>query len=184
MKTADIISVNPGKETLGQTTSKSESIFRSSVLNKNYDSKKLSLSALLFPTIGSGSLEFRKYSVPLRTVFATILILTGLASVSTATGICSLIFGGMLAMGLLTRPIMAAAAAFYAIMSALSIRAGISDITSLSLMFGCMVFCILGSGKYSCDYLLRHFLKHYQIKKEKIRREKALTYKAFRYAKF
>lgn len=186
MKINDTISVNPGKEALGQTGK--ESIFRASVINRETDKASISAVSFVLPTTKSGSAEFTKYSVPLRALFASILILAGLMcvtnAVNTGYGVCSLIFGGLLAIGAFTRPVMIGAAAYYAVISALSIRAGGADLFSLSLMFGCMIFSVFGSGKYSCDFLLRKAIRRNKIKAEKRRSQNALSYKAYRCAKF
>lgn len=191
MKIADTISVNPGKETLGHSTLPTESIFRQSVLNKEKDKTRTNFLTLLFPTVKSGSSEFVKYSLPLRSVFATILILTGLTTLqSTATtlpfglSVCSLIFGGFLALGLFTRPVMLGAASYYAVCAALSLRMGNPDMISLCLMFGAMIFSAYGSGKYSCDFLIRQAFRRHKIAVQKKRSQNALSYKAFRYSQF
>lgn len=189
MKIADTISVNPGKETLGHSALPANTIFRQSVLNK--EKERVNILTLLFPTVKSGSSEFVKYALPLRSVFATILILTGLTTLLSAgaplpygLSVCSLVFGGFLAFGLLTRPLMIGAAAYYAICSALSLRMGNADILSLSLMFGSMIFSIYGSGKYSCDFLIRKTVRRHKISSRRKRSENALTYKAFKYSRY
>lgn len=185
MKIADTISVNPGKSTLGHRDKASDTIFRSPVVGveKSHD---INLVKVLFPSAGTGSSELRKYSVPMRTVFATILLASGIFMLSmphfgdsVAFAICTLSFGAFLALGLFTRPVMFAASIFYCIAGALSIRHGVTDMNTFALMFGCLLFCITGSGKYSCDTLLRKGLQHHKINSEKKRREKMMGYKAF-----
>lgn len=191
MKISDTISVNPGKETLGHSTLPADSMFRQSVLNQDHNKSRINYLTLFFPTVKSGSSEFVKYSLPLRSVFATILILTGLTSMQSSItllpfglSVCSLIFGGLLAIGFLTRPVMIGAAAYYAICSALSLRMGTTDMVSLCLMFGSMIFSVYGSGKYSCDFIIRRIVRRHKINAIKKRSEHALSYKAFRYAKY
>lgn len=185
MKITDTISVNPGKTALGHVENSSDSIFRSHVLGTETN-RTLNLTSFLFPSCASGTTEFRKYSVPLRTIFSTILIVTGLtilthspSGTAIAYVVCTLSFGGFLALGLLTRPLMAAASIFYCIAGALSIRAGVTDMNTFALMFGCAIFCATGAGKYSCDTLIRKSIRNHKIKSEKKRIENMMGYKAF-----
>lgn len=190
MKIIDTISVNPGKTTLGHTES-GTSIFRNPVLGVESDSKPADFTKVLFPSAGAGVKEFKKYATGLRTLFATILIITGLALLSTTAvihstvlAICSLCFGGILALGLLTRPVMLGAAVFYCIMGALSIRAGVTDVTVFSLMFGCLIFSTIGSGKYSCDEILRHAILRHRKQSIRKRKEDMMGYRAFHHVRF
>lgn len=185
MKLTDTISVNPGKTALGHSENASDSIFRNPVLGVE-KRQGVSISKVLFPSSASGSTELRKYSVPLRTLFATILIVTGLnlitmgiTGTSLAYGVCTISFGAFLALGLLTRPIMAAASVFYCLGGALSIRHGITDLNTFALMFGCILFTVAGAGKYSCDTLIRQALRRHKLNEEKKRRTNMMSYKAF-----
>ena len=189
MKVSDTISVNPGKTALGHVETPS-TLFRNPVLGVE-SSRHFDILNICFPTSKGGTTEFRKYDVPLRTIFATILIVTGITMLTipygihgTAFAVCTLCFGSFLALGLLTRPIMLGAAIFYCIVGALSLRAGLADITIFSLMFGCLIFAVLGSGKYSCDALIRNGLMRLK-KRSKIKREQEmLGYKAFHKVRF
>lgn len=186
MKITDTISVNPGKTALGHVDTSASSFFRTPVIGSKNATQSFSLVNVIFPSVKTGTEEYRKYDVPLRTIFATILIITGLSVFTFATGIhslgfavCSLVFGALLALGFLTRPIMLGAAVFYCICGALSIRSGAADISSFSLMFGCLVFGVIGSGKYSCDTLIRKFIHHQKRVAYKKRKENLMGYKAF-----
>lgn len=186
MKVTDTISVNPGKTALGHSESKSENIFRTSVINR--EAKGIDALTLLLPSSVSGINEFKKFALPLRALFATILIVAGLTLLqsvhASALGILEIIFGGLLALGLFTRLAMAGASVYFAIMAALSIRAGRPDLIPLCLMFGTALFCALGSGKYSLDMMLRSLFVRHKKNQEKKRSEKALSYKAFHYARY
>lgn len=191
MKTSDTISVNPGKVTLGQTESNTANIFRANVIDRNKHTGSVDILAVLCPSVGSGVNELKNYALPLRALFATLLIVAGLTVLQTSSGIqltamgvLELVFGSLLAIGFLTRPIMAAAAVYFAIAGALSIRSGQTDITSLCLMFGCGLFCILGSGKYSVDLMLRSAILKYRKRKAARRSSEVLGYKAFHSVKF
>lgn len=191
MKIADTISVNPGKTTLGHVDTPASSIFRSPVISSEVSHRSKDLLKIIFPTLGGGTMEYKKYEVPLRTIFSTILIVSGITMLSSIGGIhgmgmaiCSLCFGAMLAIGLFTRPVMLGAAVYYCICGALSIRTGAIDLSIFSLMFGCLIFGVIGAGKYSCDSaLLNACLKHRKISEIK-RKENMMSYKAFHHAKF
>ena len=146
---------------------------------------------LLFPASKSGLNEYKKYDVPLRTIFATILIVTGVTMLTIPNGIhgsgfaiTTLCFGGLLALGMLTRPVMLGAAIYYCITGALSIRYGSINLSAFCLMFGCLVFAVVGGGKYSCDTIIRSTIlrsKHAHKTKSK---ENFMGYKAFHNVKF
>lgn len=184
MKIADTISVNPGKTALGHVETPS-SILRSQVAGVE-NSRHIDLVKVIFPTTKSGLSEFSKYDVPLRTIFATILIVTGITLLTMPTvtfassiAICSLCFGGLLALGLFTRPLMLGASVFYCISGALALRTGVADMTVFALMFGCLIFALTGSGKYSCDTLIRHSILCHKRNSERKRKENMMSYKAF-----
>lgn len=191
MKISDTISVNPGKNTLGHVESSTSSLFRNPVIDSTPSSHSMNVMSIVFPSTKSGLGEFRKYDVPLRTIFATILIVSGLSMLlstgvvtSTALGVCSLCFGLFLALGLMTRPVMIGAAVYYCICGALSIRAGVAEISYFSLMFGCLIFGVIGAGKYSCDTLLRNVINRTKRNAVAKRREKMMGYKAFHAVRF
>ncbi|MCH5230058.1 MAG: hypothetical protein J1F12_08735 [Muribaculaceae bacterium] len=191
MKLTDTISVNPGKTTLGEVENASTGILRSHVLNSREETTSINLTKVIFPSINSGLSEYAKYAVPMRTLFATILIISGLTMLNhingmagTACGICTLCFGGFLALGLFLRPVMAGAAIYYCILGAVALRGGMTDLTLFSLMFGCLIFCLIGGGKYSCDTLIRRGIRRHKIKKEKKRHEEMMGYRAFHNARF
>lgn len=191
MKVADTISVNPGKTTLGEKSSPSAGILRVPVLDRQKRTSGLNLSVLLCPSTNQGLAEYKKFALPLRALFATILIVAGLTlfqsplpTVSYSLGILEIIFGGLLAVGFLTRPIMGCAGVYFGIMAALSLRNGIADITPLCLMFGSFLFCATGSGKYSLDFLIKNAIRnHVRFRNEKKKNE-MMGYKAFHYAKY
>lgn len=190
MKIADTISVNPSKTTLGHVEATS-SIFRNPVLGVENPAHSINFVNMVFPASKSGLTEYRKYEVPLRAMFATILIVTGISLLSTTFAahsagfaICTLVFGGFLALGLLTRPVMLGAAIFYCINGALAIRSGSPDVSVFSMMFGCLIFAVIGGGKYSLDTLIRGSIRRYSKHAERKRRENLMSYKAFHNVKF
>lgn len=187
MKVTDTISVNPSKTTLGHVESASSPIFRTTVIGAETSAKNFSLLSLILPSSGLRNNEIKKYEVPLRTLFATILIVCGISMLqlngSIAYAVCCLSFGFVLAIGFLTRPVMIGASLFYCISGALSLRAGNIDINMFLLMFGSLIFALTGAGKYSFDTLLRKSIVHHQKKREIARKEKCMGYKAFHAAR-
>ncbi|MCH5240379.1 MAG: hypothetical protein J1F38_09150 [Muribaculaceae bacterium] len=187
MKINDTISVNPSKNALGQVETPVSSIFRSQVLREESQTGSIDILQIAFPSTKSGLGEMGKYSVPLRTLFATILIVTGLSFMhigEVSLAICSLSFGGFLALGLLTRPVMLGAAVYYCILGALSIRAGVPDISLFSMMFGCLIFGVAGAGKYSCDTIIKTAIKRNKKRHERKMKENYLGYRAFHKVNF
>lgn len=188
MKATDTISVNPSKTALGHVEASASSIFRSTVLNAEPASHSVNILKVLFPSTNAGVSEYKKYEVPLRTLFATILIVTGITllemSVAPAIAICSLCFGGCLAIGLFTRPVMLGASVYYCISGALALRSGQVEMTTFCLMFGCVLFAILGSGKYSCDTLIKNAIVRSRKNVERKRKESCMGYKAFHNVKY
>lgn len=191
MKIADTISVNPSKTALGHVENPTASIFRNPVLGAEQNRHSINILSMLFPTCKEGTGEYRKYEVPLRTLFATILIVTGIAvltsgvaAYSVSFAICSLAFGALLALGLFTRPVMIGAAVYFCITGALAIRTGMADISVFSLMFGCLIFGVMGSGKYSCDSLIRKAIARQTKRAQLKHKENLMGYKAFHSVKF
>ena len=189
MKISDTISVNPGKTAMGHVDTPS-SILRTPVIGAE-NSHRVDFVKLFFPASKSGLSEFRKYEVPLRTLFSTILIVTGISMLTISSGIhgtafaiCTLCFGALLGIGMFTRPIMLGASVFYCISGALALRGGMADMTVFSLMFGCLIFAVVGAGKYSCDSLIRHGIMNHKRNIEKKRKETMMSYKVFHQIKF
>ena len=183
MKITDTISVNPSKTALGHVDTPAKTLFRTSIIGGEAHSRPVDLLRILFPSCAIGNKELRKYEVPLRTVFATILIVTGITlienSLSLSIAIPTICFGAILALGLFTRPVMLGAAVFYCIEGALSIRYGHFNLNVLSLMFGCLIFAVMGGGKYSCDTLIRNLIFRHKSKISPKYKEDFLGYKAF-----
>lgn len=189
MKITDTISVNPSKTTMGQVEN-AASIFRSPVIDR-HSSLTFDPIKVLFPTTGLGINEYKKYETPLRTLFATILIVTGISMLTSfglsegiGFAVCTLSFGAFLALGLLTRPVMLGASIYYCIMGALGLRAGAPDLTVFSLMFGCLIFGVIGAGKYSCDTLIRGAILRNKRASVRRNKENYMGYKAFHKVKF
>lgn len=191
MKLSDTISVDPGKITLGAKNNElNAGIFRVNVLtDRKEEDSILRLTSLVFPAVNSGSKLLNKYCLPLRTLFSALLIISGLAMLGLSTttlpinigiGVVAIAIGGMLALGLFTKIASAGGALFFGIMGAISLRAGTVNMEVFMLMFGCLLFLVVGAGKYSCDTILRsHIIKK---RKETLQKHGELSYKSFRYS--
>lgn len=190
MKISDTISVDPSKTTLGARNNEAiDTLLRTSV--RSFDNAEISrnsaLTTLLFPSARKGLSAFDKFSVPMRSVFASLLIISGITTLQTAipaapyflwSAIIAIAAGAFLALGMFTRTTMGISAIFFAIMGMIALRAGISDPYSFMLMFGCMVFFLTGAGKYSVDECMRKILKRNRISKNK-KSGIELSYKAY-----
>lgn len=191
MKVIDTISVNPSKTAMGHVDAgKGTNLFRSHIIGEESPTPSINTTDILFPTVSKGMSEYRKYALPLRTIFATILIVTGITLLEMPVGlhsvgfaICTLCFGTFLALGLFTRPTMLGASIFYCISGALGIRHGMPDVSVFSLMFGALLFAVIGSGKYSCDTLIRTAILRHIKRSERKRKENVMSYKAFHQVK-
>ena len=188
MNTNKTISVEPGKITLAERKNRERAAeyFRTSILNSETQKiEKINLSKLLFPTQKSANLSFVKYSVPLRSIFSALLIISGILTLQTSNSsaiisiaILSFIFGGFLALGLLTRVIMGASAIMFGLLGIITLREGTPEIQSFLLMFGSLCFFLSGSGKYSIDTIIRKQLLKYSKKNSS---KEASSYKVFHY---
>lgn len=189
MKTTETISVNPGKNTLRQVHEETiQKLFRGNLVTTGEnDSVSKCFLSIVFPGTKSGLEQFKNYALPMRAIFASLLILTGLQAMEGSMfsilpfgiGLAIAIAGGLLAIGLLSRPVMFLSAIYFAIAGALQIRSGVNDISLFSLMFGSLLFAITGSGKYSCDFLIKGNLKRYITRKKAMKADRMMGYKAF-----
>lgn len=190
MNNVKTISVEPAKITLGEQIRKeSQSKFlRSHILESRHITiSKKDVMTLCFPSTSNGMDLLSKYALPMRSVFAALLIISGIpylsvSGLSLAFGIVSITFGAMLALGLLSRIAMGLSAVMYCAAGLFALRHGIYDILSFTLMFGSVLFFFLGSGKYSCDTFIRRSLIRKSLRNREKETEKALSYKALQYA--
>ena len=189
MSLSKTISVEPAKITLAEKKNKelASELLRISILKReNEYNNKFNLLDLVFPTQSAANDIFRKYAVPARTIFSALLIVAGLTSLNHAfspwlnsVGILEIIFGSFLALGLLSRPIMALSSIMFLALGITSLRIGQIDVTPFAMMFGSLIFFLQGGGKYSCDTLIRKSIKRYLVNRRiKIKKE-SLSYKAF-----
>ena len=190
MTRTDTISVNPGKDTLGdKNLSLKTDFFRNNILVEKKKGK-IDFCDLIFPSLSKETLALNKFFVPLRTIFATLLIICGISIIegtaivnaSLALGIVEIILGSFLAIGLLSRPLMCLGAGLFGVLGTIALRNGIVETEYFTMMFGCLIFSVLGSGKYSVDYILRVNLKKWISKYQEKPSSYRKSYLAFKYA--
>ena len=192
MNTTKTISVEPAKITLADKKNKELAMqfLRTSVLNKDYDhNHKKEILNLLFPTQNLANETFVKFSVPLRTIFSAVLIVSGISYFegnglgigSLWISILEIIFGTFLALGLFSRIVMGGATVIFALTGLIALRHGINDVTAFSMMFGSLIFFVMGAGKYSCDSMIRKYIRKREIIKRRKSQDEYVSYKAFSY---
>lgn len=175
------ISVDPGKITLGAKSISITNNLRADILHQPHH---LDMTRALFasPNISIGKLN--SFSIPLRTLFAAILIISGIYSISSgiaplSLGIIEITIGGMLAIGFLSKIAMGVGTILFGALGILSLRAGMADIQSFTLCLGCVAFFLYGVGKYSCDNLIYMALRRYGKSRMAKKNVNEISYKSF-----
>ncbi len=193
MSKVQVISVNPGVKTIGElsrynrlarlsraiapTTAKHHSLFKRTVnllfgLNKGVDTRlsgKLMLLRLL-----CGSLMVSSVAIPM--ISAEIF--------SFQMGIESMVMltlGVSLMLGFLSRLTSYAGVAWFGYNLALSLIAGVPEVSYGALMLLMLVFSVLGPGLFSADQLLRKalFAMRRSMRQRKRKDATVLDYRAF-----
>lgn len=196
MKLSRVISVDPGRLTLGALHPEAPvRLIRTKVLSPVYKERKGKGSLnLTFACMMPGVNLYGTYILLLRLLFAALLIVSGVFILdsriiapenimsSRIFAIGEIAAGGMLAVGLLSRFAMLSAAVVFAIISVKSGIYGDLDIQSIACFIGSAIFLIAGTGKYSLDYLIRKGIMSHTAKKRKAAREARMSYKAYRVA--
>lgn len=188
----EIISVDPGRKTLGalystvnpsilETASRTVCSERKSVMSE--------VNAML-PTSAPGVDRFGVYMLSFRIFLASmlatsgILILSGHLTAPTSPlpalhyAIFEIIAGVSLGLGLFTRFSMGAITLLFTASAVESLVAGVFDMQAFLSFFGCLWFFTAGSGKYSCDFLIKKGLRKRAIKRRHRLQEDRLSYRA------
>lgn len=191
----DIISVNPGKMTLGALHPEAtEKLIRSSakMLSTPATTKNGFLN-FVFASSTPGVGRFGSYMLICRLLFSALLIVSGAFILSGEINapavpfipfyfaIAELVAGSMIGLGLLTRIASFSCGLLFAYLSVMSILSGIFDMTNLILTFSCVAFAMFGGGKFSVDFLIRKGLINHAIRKRQKMEQNRLSYKAYRY---
>ncbi len=195
MNTAETISVNPVSKTLGALNPEATLRFLQENARKvdvSHNKKSLSLSRLFFSTSTPGVSIFSGRMLAFRLMFAALLIVSGsfiLAGEITspinfidpyALALTEIIAGGMLALGFMTRPAMAATTLLFGCAATLNLMEGIFDMQAMLCCLGSMIFMVMGAGRFSTDFLIRKAIVMRKHRKQKQMREDRLSYKAYR----
>ncbi|MDE6444605.1 MAG: DoxX family protein [Muribaculaceae bacterium] len=189
---ADIISVDPAQTTLGALHPEfAERIARKVKVETPSFSRRMWLD-MTFACATPGVARNSRTMLLLRLCFAALMIVSGafilsgeiyspLAGFDAVTfAALELAVGSMLALGLFTRFAMFAAVAGFGFMSFQSISAGIFDMQSLLCCLTSLSFLLLGSGRYSADFLLRKSIILRAAKRRRKMQADRLSYKAYR----
>lgn len=196
MHTAETISVNPVSKTLGALNPEATLRFLqqynaqcADALNKK---KSFSLMKMIFPSSTPHFYHFATTQLIFRMLFAAILIVSGCfilngeitAQISIineeAFAIVEIISGSFLALGLFTRPAMAAMAVLFAISAVMQYMEGVIDMQSAVCCLIALLFMAMGAGRFSSDFLIRKSILIRRKRKENQIRENRLSYRAYR----
>lgn len=196
MKLSDVISVDPGRITLGElhpTTSVPQRFLRCHAIQSPTAKRhRHRLASIVKTGMAPGAERFGGYMLLFRCLFATLLIVSGAFILSGEIvdpqaivgdrifAIAEIIIGALLAVGLSTRFAMAIATIFFGIWSALSISAGVFNMQCLLCTFGSLVFLLTGPGKYSCDFLISKAFVMRSLKSQRRMRADRLSYKSYK----
>ncbi len=193
MNTSDTLSVDPGRTTLGALHPEMATQFlRKKIISRPYSkSGRKNTLDFIFASAAPRSGRIGAALLFLRLAFASILIVYGsFITINppetpfppSAYAISQIAIGAMLALGLFTRFAMAASIATFAIMAGQSIAAGIFTPHTLTLTLASATFLILGSGKYSADFLIRKALILHASRRRRHQKAKRISYQAYRYS--
>lgn len=197
MNNSDIISVNPGQNTLGSLRSEFSNHTLRYSINATLDGVVVDKDLVNF-VFGSSSVFRRKGLTVLmiRILLSVIIIFSGCyilneeMSLSTSIfttntyAISQIILGGMLAIGFLTRFATFAGFAGFGYMTINAVNAGVFNSLSLVICLLCLAFIFLGAGKYSADFLIRKIILTYPHRRRSKIAEHRLSYRAYRYSPY
>lgn len=191
-KRTEIISVDPGRKTLGALYSTvNPSILETAARTVCPERKsvKSEVNAML-PTSVPGVNRFGAYMLAFRIFLASvlsasgILILSGHLSAPTSPlpafhyALFEIIAGVSLGLGLFTRFSMGAITLLFTASAVESLVAGVFDMQAFLSFFACLWFFTAGSGKFSCDFLIKKGLRKRAIRRRRRLEEDRLSYKA------
>lgn len=196
MNLSKTISVDPGKMTLGELHHEADNGFvrkaTSTIANTasplpRAKTTRNFLFACSMPTANQygGRMLMVRWMMGALLVVSGSLILSGnIASPQVITepgafAVGEIVCGAMLALGLLTRVAMSAAAIVFCAMTVESVTNGIFSMQDFMCLLASVIFLIMGAGKFSCDFLIRKALVRRSVRRRRQRRNRPLTYKAF-----
>lgn len=196
MNITDILSVDPGQNTLGSLHKDiAGTILRNSgIVRENEHSSSTYLLNLIFASAAPGGMRYGLCLLTFRVMFAAILIVSGsfiltgeivrsVPFISTEIfAMGEIVVGSLLFLGLFTRFAMLTALSGFGTIAVFNIMSGVFNMSSLMLCMTSFIFLILGSGKLSCDFLIRKaIIKHVARKRRKLIANR-MSYRAYRVA--
>lgn len=169
MNITDIISVDPGQNTLGALHKNiTGKILRNSGITRNNEPSSTSyFLTLIFASAAPGGMRYGLCMFVFRAMFAAILIVSGSFILSGEIvrtipiipieifAISEIVIGALLFLGFLSRFTMLTALVGFGIIATVNVINGVFNMSSLMLCMTSFIFLILGSGKISCDFLIR-----------------------------
>lgn len=196
MNITDILSVDPGQNTLGSLHKDiAGTILRNSgIVRDNVHSNSSYSLNLIFASATPGGMRYGLCLLIFRAMFAAILIVSGSFILSGEIvrqvplipieifAIGEITVGCLLFLGLLTRFTMLTALVGFGMIAVFNIMNGIFNMSSLMLCMTSFIFLILGSGKLSCDFLIRKAIISRDNKKRRKLISDRMSYHAYKVA--
>lgn len=196
MNITDILSVDPGQNTLGSLHKDiAGTILRNSgIVRDNVHSNSSYSLNLIFASATPGGMRYGLCLLIFRAMFAAILIVSGSFILSGEIvrqvplipieifAIGEITIGCLLFLGLLTRFTMLTALVGFGMIAVFNIMNGIFNMSSLMLCMTSFIFLILGSGKLSCDFLIRKAIISRDNKKRRKLISDRMSYRAYKVA--
>lgn len=196
MNITDILSVDPGQNTLGSLHKDiAGTILRNSgIVRDNVHSNSSYSLNLIFASATPGGMRYGLCLLIFRAMFAAILIVSGSFILSGEIvrqvplipieifAIGEITVGCLLFLGLLTRFTMLTALVGFGMIAVFNIMNGIFNMSSLMLCMTSFIFLILGSGKLSCDFLIRKAIISRDNKKRRKLISDRMSYRAYKVA--
>lgn len=198
MNFTDVISVDPGQMTLGSLhPAKSGNPLENSAVPAAHQAAGTDDAwNVVFASATPHSNRYGICILMLRFLFAAVMIvagsfiLTGQINSSFTLfptdiyAVTMIVFGGMLALGFLSRLAMLGGTAIFGFAVFHTIMAGLFNMSFIMLCLGCLVFLMLGNGRFSIDGFIRQSIRRHQIRRRKKIAANRLTYRAYRYANY
>ncbi len=194
MNIPNILSVDPGQYTLGTLHKDiAGKILRNAGITRdNEPSHSKYMLNLISVSAAPGRLRYGFCILMFRLMFAAILIMSGSfilsGEINTPTtllpanvfAITEITIGSMLALGFLSRGAMIASFLCFGAIAITKITAGIFSVSSLMMCMSSFFFLILGSGKLSCDFLIRKAIILHNRRRRRRLVAQRMSYRAYR----
>ena len=198
MNFTDVISVDPGQMTLGslQPAQTGRVLENSDLSASSRNANSQNFWNVVFASATPRSNRYGLCILLLRFLFSAVMIVAGtfilmgkinasFTLLPTETyAVTLIVFGGMLALGLLSRIAMAGGVVLFGFSMTNTIMAGVFNVSAIMLCLACLVFLMLGTGRFSLDGLIRSSIIRHSINRRKKIAANRMSYKAYRYASY